>query len=152
MARDNLAVLETHNMAAGPVAVTATVMDDRNLLASASANVEVEPEAAAPAASKLTNISFQRNSAYVNNVSKAVLDDVALRLQQDSGSSAVIVGSSGSGEAQKLSEKRAENARIYLIRNKGIDAKRVMVQQSSRGNGNSEIWWVPAGAQLPENP
>ena len=55
-------------------------------------NVEA-PAPPVPTAQKLMELDFKPNSAYVDNRSKAVLDDVALKLQQDPNLTAVLSGS-----------------------------------------------------------
>ncbi len=148
--RGNSAVLDTSAAGAGPVSVVATVMDNRNQSGSATSVVNVEagePNAEAASASKLHDLDFKPNSAYVNNVSKAMLDDVALRLQQDQHSNISIVGSSAQGEPQGLAQRRAENAADYLVKSKGIDSQRIEVSTSQQPADKAEVWWVPTAAQ-----
>ncbi len=148
--RGNTAVLDTSAAGAGPVEVKATVMDDRNQAATATSVVNVEaaePNADAASSSKLHDLEFKPASAYVNNVSKAMLDDVALRLQQDQHSTITIVGSAAQGEAHNLAQRRAKNAADYLIKTKGIDSQRVEVSTSEAPGDKAEVWWVPGAAQ-----
>jgi outer membrane protein OmpA-like peptidoglycan-associated protein len=89
----------------------------------------------------------------VDNVCKRVLDDVALRLQNDPKGTVVIVAYADPKEhrADKLSMARG-NAAVKYLTDKGIDASRVSVRpgtgQSGAGAANRrmEITWVPAGA------
>jgi hypothetical protein len=151
--RGSSAVLDTSAAGAGPVLVMAKVMDDHNQAASATSVVNVEAAAQNPdttSASKLQDLEFKPNSAYVNNVSKAMLDDVALRLQQDRRSTISIVASSTPGEAQGLAERRAQNAADYLVKTKGIDSQRIEVTTSEVPGDKAEIWWVPTAAQAPQ--
>lgn len=150
MARDSSAVLNTRNLEPGPVSVKSTVSDDRNLTAMALTTVNVEAPPPAPTASKLNEIHFKPHSAYVNNTAKAILDDVALRLQREPNSSAAIVGLSDKKEAKTLAARRARNAKAYLTRGKGIDPKRVQVRSGAETGKKADIWMVPAGASMPQ--
>ena len=138
----------------GPITVTGTDTDDRNMSASATTtvNVEAPPPApappAAPEASKLNEINFKKNSPRVDNAAKAILDEVALRLQRDADAKAVVVGQADSTErgGKKLAAQRAVNAKNYLVNEKGIDAGRIETRTGSGSAMNAEIWLVPAGA------
>lgn len=148
---DNSAVLDTADAGQGPVNVMATATDDRNLSSNTTTTVNVEAPPAAPQASKLTDLAFRPSSAYVDNRAKAVLDDVALKLQNEPGSTVVISGSAGAKErgAKRLPNLRASNARNYLVKSKGVDPNRVQVQTNTSGASAAEIWFVPQGAQMP---
>lgn len=159
------ATLDTAGLPAGPVSVSATVTDDRGLNASTTttANVEVPPPP--PQASKLNEIQFndKRRPARVDNVAKAILDDIALRLQRDADAKAVIVGNCETGENQpprrgrraapapepgvcQVAEERAINTKAYLTQEKGIDPGRIEVRTGNSGTRSAEIWLVPSGA------
>src|SRR5262249_34010237 len=87
----NQATLDTTDAGAGPIAVRATAVDDRQLSASAVTSVNVEaPAAAQPTAQKLSELLFKPHGSYVDNKSKAILDDVALKLPQDPTSTALL--------------------------------------------------------------
>jgi outer membrane protein OmpA-like peptidoglycan-associated protein len=137
----------------GTATVTCNVADDRNLTASDAATVTVQapppppPPPAAPEAEQINSIAFKRASSRVDNAAKAILDDVALRLQRDADAKAVIVGQLGEGERSKqLAGQRAVNAKAYLVKEKGIDANRVEVRSGSEPGYSATIWLVPAGA------
>jgi outer membrane protein OmpA-like peptidoglycan-associated protein len=146
------ATLNTQGAEAGSsVNVTCTVTDDRNLSANSSTSVSVEaPPAPAPAAApepqKVNTLNFKKNSARVDNAAKAILDDVALRLQRDADAKAVIVGNVDKGENKRLAGQRASNAKAYLVKEKGIDPSRVEVRTGSTPGTTADIWIVPAGA------
>lgn len=147
--RDNNAVLDTAQIAApATVTVTGTVTDDRNQSASSAAGVTVQPPAAPPAPTS-QSISFKRGSAYVDNKAKAILDGVALQLQQAADATAVVIGHSGKGEAKSLAMKRAANVKTYLTQSKGIDPKRIETRTSTAPSMEAEVWVVPAGATIP---
>ncbi len=93
------------------------------------------------------------NSSRVDNVCKRMLDDAALRLQNDPKGTLVIVAYADPKEhrADKLSAARGAASVKYLT-GKGIDASRISVRpgtgQAGAGAANRriEIIWVPAGA------
>ncbi|HLY92800.1 MAG TPA: hypothetical protein VKQ89_06050 [Candidatus Angelobacter sp.] len=146
----NQATLDTTDAGPGPIAVRATAFDDRQMSASTVVNVNVEaPAPAAPTAQKLTSLEFKTGSAYVDNRSKAVLDDVALKMQQDPNLNAVLAGSALPGEGASMALRRAQNAMVYLTKSKGIDAQRIQVKASPEPGQKVEIWTLPAGATLP---
>ena len=146
----NQATLDTTGSGPGPISVRSTVFDDQQLNASAVTTVNVEaPPPPMPTAQQLTSLDFKPSSAYVDNRSKAVLDDVALKLQQDPGSTAVLSGSSDEKEPPRLAMQRAENAKTYLTKSKGIDPQRIQVKAGSEPGHTVEVVTVPAGATVP---
>jgi len=148
-----VATLDTRDAGPGPITVQATAVDDRNLSTTAAATVNVEAPAAPPAAERLTEIAYKRNSAYVDNLAKAVLDDVALRLQREPDTRLVIIGYGDANERNpdRLPGLRAENAKRYLTESKGVDPARIETRAGSGGQ-RGEIWIVPAGAEMPMQP
>ena len=76
--------------------------------------------------------------ARVNNICKARLDEVALRMRQDPNLDAQVLGytdSTGSADAnQRLSEQRAEAVKEYLVQRHGIDASRI----TTEGRGSAD--------------
>ncbi len=146
----NQATLDTTDAAPGPIAVRATAFDDRQLSASAVTNVNVEAATPpAPTAQKLTELEFKPNSAYVDNRSKAILDDVALKMQQDPGSTVVLSGSTETAEPTRLATQRADNAKTYLTKSKGIDEQRIKTQAGAGMGRKVDITALPAGATAP---
>jgi len=105
-------------------------------------------------------IFFPFNSARINNEHKACLDDIAIKLQQDPRASVVIDGHRDSSERVGISLTRANNARDYLVNEKGIDSARLTVRnfgdtcphESGDANLNRrvEFWYVPDGANSSE--
>lgn len=134
--------------------VNSTVTDDRNMSANTSTTVNVEapppPPPAAPEAQKVNTLNFKKNNARVDNAAKAILDDVALRLQRDADAKAVIVGNVDKGENKRLAGQRAANAKAYLVKEKGIDPSRVEVRTGTAAGTTADIWVVPAGATFNE--
>jgi len=148
----NTATLDTTGASAGPITATATCTDSRGLSSRATASVNVEVPPAPPQASKLNEITFARNSARVDNTAKAILDDVALRLQREADARAVIVGFAEPKELKPttLAAQRAANAKEYLTKEKGIDPGRIETRTGSGGGMKADIWIVPAGASFNE--
>jgi hypothetical protein len=146
----NQATLDTTDAGPGPISVRATAFDDRQLSASTVVTVNVEaPAPALPTAQKLMELEYKLGSSYVDNRSKAVLDDVALKLQQDPNLTAVLSGSAEPGEGGRMAMQRAENAKTYLTKSKGIDPQRIQVKASTEPGRKVEVWTLPAGATLP---
>jgi hypothetical protein len=145
---DNTAMLDTRGTGTGPISVSCTATDDRNLSATAMTSVNVEAQAAE---SRMSECGFNR-TARVDNKCKAILDDVALQMQRDPEAKAVVIGESGPGEAggQKLAAQRAANTKTYLTRDKGIDGRRIEVRTGTTGGRKAEVWVVPAGATGPQ--
>jgi outer membrane protein OmpA-like peptidoglycan-associated protein len=144
------ATLDTAGAPAGPITVNSTVSDDRNLTANTSTSVNVEVPPPPPAASKLNEIQFKNKQkpARVDNEAKAILDDVALRLQRDADAKAVIIGNSSADEKNgaSIAQQRAVNTKAYLTAEKGIDPARIELRTGNAGTQTSEIWIVPTGA------
>jgi len=153
--------LDTAGLSAGPVTVNGTVTDDRGLSASCSTGATVEVPPPPPEASKINSIAFpdKRRPARVDNTAKAILDEVALRLQRDTDSTAVVVGYAGDDEvtpkpkharakltAEELAGQRAVNTKEYLTKEKGIDPGRIKLATGTSQDATAEIWIVPQGA------
>jgi len=158
---DASATLQTGNAPAGPITVTCNVADDRTPPLTASStttvNVEAPPEVIAPPppveASQLNKIDFKQNSPRVDNTAKAILDDVALRLQRDAGSKVVLVGEADSSEKNgaRLAAQRALNTKAYLVNEKGVDSARIETRSGSASGEQVQIWLVPVGSSFDTN-
>ncbi len=147
------ATLNTTGAPAGPITVSATCTDSRGLTATGSSQVTVEvPPPPPPQASKLSECEFPNKVKpwRVDNTCKAVLDDVASRLQHDPDAKLVIVGNAEPGEKRKnLAGERAVNSKAYLSggeAKQAIDASRIEVRTGAAGTKTAEYWVVPAGA------
>jgi len=81
------------------------------------------------------------------NDEKARLDNFAIQLQNQPGSTAtIIVYGSCAGEAQT----RGDRARDYLVNTRGIDAGRItVVDGGCRSDLTVQLWIVPTGATAP---
>ena len=138
------ATLDTAGMPSGAVNVSTTCTDDRGLSDSTTTMVMVEAPPPVPQPSKLGECDF--TTARVDNTCKAILDDVALRLQRDADAKAVIVGNAGPREGKTMAAQRAKNAKAYLVKEKGIDASRIELRTGMSGEKKAEFYLVPAGA------
>jgi hypothetical protein len=103
-------------------------------------------------------IFFPFNSARINNEHKACLDEIALRLQQDPRAALLVDGHRDSSERVGISLTRANNARDYLVNEKGVDTARITVRnygdtcphESGDPNLNRrvEFWIIPEGSNV----
>lgn len=149
----NSATLNTTGASPGQITVSATCTDSRGLTANASSQVTVEnPPPPPPKASKLSQCDFpnEKKPWRVDNTCKAILDDVALRLQQEPDAKLVIVGNAEPGEKRKnLAAERAVDSKAYLSggeAKQAIDASRIETRTGNGGTKTAEYWVVPAGA------
>jgi hypothetical protein len=74
---------------------------------------------------------------------------VALKMQQDPSSTIVLSGSTQDAEPTRLATQRAENAKTYLTKSKGIDGQRIQTKAGSGTGAKVDITAVPAGATPP---
>jgi len=148
--------IDTTGMQPGNYTVHVQATDDRGLMSNeATAQFAVDappPPPPPPVVSKLDECLFARNSARVDNVCKAKLDNVALRLQSEADATLAIVGYSESNEtnAAQLATNRANNVRTYLTQDKGIGAGRLDVRTGTGAVGAEyrrvDLHLVPRGA------
>jgi len=144
---------DTTGLAPGNYNVTARVDDGRGGAADCSSTIEVKAVPPPPQASKISDCAFGKPlSTRIDNVCKRILDDVALRLQNEPRGSAVIIGYSDPKERKpdQIAGDRASNAVKYLGE-KGIDASRITTrtgagQAGSTDNRRIDVIWVPEGA------
>jgi hypothetical protein len=158
------ATLSTAGAAPGMITVTCNVVDDKGQSASATTSVTViapppPPPPAAPLATSLCSVSFERDSkrpTRVDNEAKACLDDVALSLQRSSDAKLALVGNQTGKEASMTGKhhpffaaERAVNTKDYLVTEKGIDASRIMVFIGTDDARTVTTALIPAGAVNP---
>src|SRR6185436_15625603 len=81
------------------------------------------------------------------NDEKARLDNYAIQLQNQPGSTAtIIVYGTCAGEGQQ----RGDRAKDYLVNTRGIDAGRItVIDGGCRADLTVQLWIVPAGATAP---
>jgi hypothetical protein len=159
----NSATLNTTGATPGAVTVSATCTDSRGLNASASASVTVNnpppPPPPPPQASKLNECEYPnvKKPWRVDNTCKAMLDDVAGKLQQDPDAKLVVVGNADPKEAKhskhkNLAAERALDVKYYITEGEAqqhIDPSRIECRTGEAGTGTSEQWIIPAGATFP---
>ncbi|MDD5543245.1 MAG: outer membrane protein transport protein [Acidobacteriia bacterium] len=141
--------------------ITVVVDDGRGGTATCSVSVQVNP---APPKAKPQPVScmsegFPSGSARINNVDKACLDDVSLKMQNDPRASLTITGYSDKSEkgAKALAGKRAEAAKNYLVKEKQLDPSRIETQgaapikganaEERKKNRRIEIVFYPEGTK-----
>lgn len=102
----------------------------------------VVPPPLPPPAPPEETVTFDKAKFAVNNIAKAQLDIVALKLREAPRANAIVTGyadgRSGSA-ALKLARKRAENIKQYLISRHKIDAARITVETSRDVSGSQAI-------------
>jgi hypothetical protein len=144
---------DTTGLSPAAYTIATRVDDGQGGAADASVIVTVKLVPPAPLASKMNECAFGKPmSTRIDNVCKRILDDVALRLQNDPHATAVIIGYSDPKERQpaKISADRGTNAVKYLGE-KGIDASRITTrtgagQVGATDNQRIDVIWVPEGA------
>ena len=149
------ATLSTTGAAPGTINIICNVVDDKGQTATTTTSVTVMAPPPPPSAttSQLCSISFDRDTkrpTRVDNEGKACLDDLALNLQRSTDSSLAVVGNSAPDEkmATQKAAERAVNTKDYLVKEKGIDAGRIMVYTGTAGTKVVNDTLVPAGATL----
>jgi outer membrane protein OmpA-like peptidoglycan-associated protein len=160
----NSATWDSTGVPAGSVTITVRVSDGKGGTATSTCTVRVETQTTAKAITCIAS-GFPPNRDRLNNVDKACLDDVASRLRQDPRSRVVIIGHADSKEKypEVIGRKRAEAAKSYLVKERGVDEGRISVRSeaarkpadtgtteaSRKQNRRVEIVFLPEGAELP---
>jgi hypothetical protein len=157
--------LDTTGLQSGPVNVTVTATDARNLTGAGTCTLNVEVPPPPPQVSARTPIQFikrpnQKDIPWrVDNEAKAILDDDASALKNDPNAKLVIVGYAdgekgpmeGKGKkrhAMDLAAQRAVNAKAYLVQQQGIDPGRIKVRKGTGKDHVADIFWVPPSADI----
>ena len=146
--------LDTSGLQPGNYVVTGRAETVTHAACDCSANVTVQAPPPAPQASKVSACNFTLSSARADNVCKRNLDDLAVRLQSDPKSKAVLVGYADPKEprAGDLATRRGDAGKKYLGDEKGVDASRVEVRTAAGTEGAGDenrrldIIFVPDGA------
>jgi hypothetical protein len=89
------------------------------------------PAPPAPPETMEQTCSFVPGSARLDNICKAKLDEVGLRMKQSSTSTAACTGFSdgkGKSENQRLADQRSQAVKNYLVTRHGIDPSRITTQ------------------------
>jgi hypothetical protein len=150
------ATLDTAGANAGPITINSTVSDDRGLSANTSTSVNVEVPPPPPQATQLNSCQFnidKKRPSRVDNTCKAILDEVALRLQREADSKLVIVGhgdpATDKKNAAKFAAERAVNSKEYLSGGEAkqqIDPSRIETRTGAETGQTADYWLVPSGA------
>jgi outer membrane protein OmpA-like peptidoglycan-associated protein len=91
----------------------------------------VVPQPPPPPAPLETPIPFDAAKSRLNNIAKAKLDDVALKLRESPRATVVVTGYSDGKKgpaAEKLARERAEHVKQYLVERHKIDAGRITTE------------------------
>jgi outer membrane protein OmpA-like peptidoglycan-associated protein len=144
---------DTSGLAPGRYTITGRVDDGKGGAGDCTVSVGVEAPPPPPQASKINECFLRAGSARVDNVCKRILDDVALRMQNEPRAKIVVVGFADPKEARpdRLAGQRGEAAKKYVT-DKGIAGTRIDVRtaggQAGAGKQNHriDIVWVPEGA------
>jgi outer membrane protein OmpA-like peptidoglycan-associated protein len=145
---------DSTGLAPGDYTVTGRVENAKDGAADCTATVTVQQPPAKPEASKIGQCYFKPGSARVDNVCKRVLDDAAVRLQNDPKAKIVIVGYADPKERKpdQLAKQRADSALTYLSKTKNVDASRVETRGAAgtagadKENRRADVVNVPDGA------
>jgi Outer membrane protein beta-barrel domain len=147
--------------AGSTITATANVVDGRGLSTTCSAAVTVEPfpvVTTAPVVSEVGECKFNmsRKPGRVDNECKAVLDEVALRVQREPNSTLAVVGYTDETETVKMTQlagQRAVNVKYYLTSGEGgaaVDPSRIQVRAGTVKTKGAKIYLVPSGATVTE--
>ena len=153
------ATLDTNGAPEGStITATATVTDSRGLSTSCTATVNIQPPPPPVVVNEVTEIGDcqfmdTRRPARVDNTCKAVLDDVALRIQHEPNGKFVVVGFTDEQESvteTQVGAQRSVNMKYYLVNGEGgsqIDATRIDVRTSGTvKEKGAKVYFVPSGA------
>ena len=149
--------LSTAGAAGGStITVTANVVDDRNLstTCTAAVNVQAPPPVTVVEQQEVGTCTFSdpRKTARVDNVCKATLDEVALRLQREPNGRLVVVGYAEEEETVKVSDidgQRSENVKYYLTSGESqaqVDPSRIEARKGPHGSRSANFYFLPEGA------
>ena len=84
---------------------------------------------------------------------KARLDNFAIALQNDPSSKGFIVTYAAKHKFPGWPLRRAHNSLNYLVETRGLDAARIsLINGGLRDDTAFELWFVPAGVELPVKP
>ena len=157
------ATLDTNGAAQGSaITATATVTDSRGLSTTCNATVNIQappPPVVVNEISEVGDCKFMdpKRPWRVDNTCKAILDDVAMRIQREPNGKFVIVGYTDEEESVKVTQlgaQRSVNVKYYLVNGEGgsqIDASRVEVRTSGTvKEKGAKVYFVPAGATFSE--
>ncbi|HEX8115711.1 MAG TPA: hypothetical protein VF521_00440 [Pyrinomonadaceae bacterium] len=133
--------VDTAGLAGQPITATVEV---------AGYNLECRAQCQASVPSPPNPTKFDEIGVVNRDDEKARLDTFAIELQNSPGAQGYLIGYGGSGKRDVSGQKRAQNARDYLVTTRGIDASRIVtLDGGQRATGSLQLWLVPAGATPP---
>jgi hypothetical protein len=154
------ATLDTASAQPGStVTATATVTDSRGLSTSCNASINVlSAPITVQEEQEVGECKFKnpKKPWRVDNECKAVLDDVALRIQREPNGKFVVVGYSEDEESVKVTQlgaQRAVNVKYYLVEGEGktgVDPGRLEPRTGVVKAQSVKIYYVPSGATFQE--
>jgi hypothetical protein len=157
------AALDTNGAAQGSaITTTATVTDSRGLSTTCNATVNIQAPPPPVTVNEVTEVGEckfmdAKRPWRVDNACKAVLDDVAMRIQREPNGKFIIVGYTDEEESIKVTQlgaQRSVNMKYYLVNGEGgsqIDASRVEVRTSGTvKEKGAKVYFVPSGATFSE--
>ena len=123
--------LNTGGMSGGSHSVSVTVRDDRNASATDTKSVSITEK-----------IVIQINQLRPDNVAKAQLDEIALKMQQNPQLQASITGHTddrgGEGGNERYGQQRADAVKSYLSKQHNIDESRVETSSAGESQPSSD--------------
>ena len=145
---------DSSGLGAGDYTVTGRVANGGGGAADCTASVSVQEPPPAPQASKVGSCNFKPGSSKLDNVCKRLLDDAAVRLQNDPKATIVLIGYADPSEKKPdiVSKARGENASQYLSKEKGVAESRMQPRNGAgtagggQENYRMDIVFVPDGA------
>jgi len=159
-----IATLDTTNAPPGTINISVDVTDVHGLSGSCTATASLigpppPPEVASETLISECDFNNPKKLARVDNQCKAILDEVALRMQQEPSGRVVIVGYASDieeGLVNDLESLRAANAKAYLTSGEAkqqIDANRIEARKSSARDisNKARFYFVPEGGNFTMN-
>ncbi|HWS89340.1 MAG TPA: hypothetical protein VN282_20370 [Pyrinomonadaceae bacterium] len=133
--------VDTAGLAGQPITATVEV---------AGYNLECRAQCQAAVPAPPNPTKFDEIGEVARDDEKARLDVFAIELQNSPGAQGYIIGYGGSGRRTVTGQKRAQNARDYVVTTRGIDASRIVILDGGqRTTGSLQLWLVPPGATPP---
>ena len=133
--------VDTAGLAGQPITATVEV---------AGYNLECRAQCQAAVPAPPNPTKFDEIGVVNRDDEKARLDTFAIELQNSPGAQGYLIGYGGSGRRDVSGQKRAQNARDYLVTTRGIDASRIVtLDGGQRTAGSLQLWIVPPGATPP---
>ena len=133
--------VDTAGLAGQPITATVEV---------AGYNLECRAQCQAAVPAPPNPTKFDEIGEVARDDEKARLDVFAIELQNSPGAQGYIIGYGGSGRRAVSGQRRAQNARDYVVTTRGIDSSRIVILDGGqRTTGSLQLWLVPPGATPP---